>query len=253
MSVEMNRAFLFDPGTDGGSGTSPVPEDHTKDDKPAEGKTTPEAKPAQTEATPEAKSETTKAFSARLAQETAKIKAAERERIAKENGYESYDEFNKANLAAKVKKETAYDPTDADFSKLLDIVKGEADPEKETLKEQVASYQKAEQDKWDGEQVAAIYSAYGVKVGSVAELDEDVKAKIAKGIDPVDAYWLVHKPAPKKAVQDDDKSHLKADPQGGPAGKDAISDSEIEVAQQINPDLDRKTIVARIKALRENK
>lgn len=168
--------------------------------------------PGQTKA-PEETVDTTKAFAARLAQERLKISKTEREKIAKENGYATYEEFQEANLTTKVRQNTIYDPNEPDFKKLIKIIGEQGDPEKETLKAEVEAYRALEVKRWNDEQVKALNETYGVKLKSLDELDDEVKKKISKGIDPVDAYYLIHKP--KTVVNPKDpkeQEHLVPDP-----------------------------------------
>ena len=138
--------------------------------------------------------ETTKAFAARLAKKTEEVRKEEREKIAKENGYASYDAFIEAQRIAKIKADTNYDPADEDFAKLVAIVK-DTDPEKEELRRRLAEKEAEDALKWEPTQVARDY--LGVKLKALSELDANVQDKITKGIDPVDAYYLVHKPTKK--------------------------------------------------------
>lgn len=172
--------------------------------------------------------ETTKAFAARLAQEKAKVIKAEREKIAKENGYATYDEFVNATVQAKIRQETVYDPDDPDFNKVVNIVREKGDPEKAILLAEVESYRQAEAERWAAEQVKAIEDTFGVKIKSLDDLDDAVRNKISKGIDPVDAYYLVHKPTITKTEPKDkgDKTHLHPDTTGGASGGAKVPTAE---------------------------
>lgn len=178
--------------------------------------------------------DTTKAFAARLAREKAKIIAAEREKIAKENGYANYDDFVAANLIAKVNKDTHYDPTDPDFEKLLKILNDRIDPEKDLLKAELEGYREAEAKRWNDEQLNLLKDNYGVDLTSLDELDDEVKERIGRGIDPVDAYYLVHKPKPVSKKQTDpvgEKDHLKGDPNKSSGDKGAKVPTPEEIAK----------------------
>ena len=72
------------------------------------------------------------------------------------------------------------------------------DPEKEELAVKLKTYEEAEAIKWETEQLKQLKELYDVKVESLSELDEKVQTYIKKGVDPVDAYYLVHKPTGKK-------------------------------------------------------
>lgn len=197
--------------------------------------------------------DTTKAFSKRLAQEKVRLAAEEREKIAKENGFNSYEEMRVANQNQKIKESTHIDPLDEDFQKALDIIQKGPDPEKEDLKAKVKGYEESEAEKWEREQVALLKTTYGIDIKSLTELDPEVTKRIEKGIDPVDAYYLVHKPSPKKP-EVDDKAHLKNDPHGSGGGdKETLTKEELDVLKEYLPDLTEAEIIEKVKKDRESK
>ena len=225
MLFNLMRAYLRYPEGDEATGGSPTPNNEEKVEK---------------------------IVAKRLAQEKVKALAQAREDVAKENGFTNYDEFVKAQREAKIKKETNYDPEDEDFDKLVKIVKGEKDPEKEELVVKLKTYEEAEAIKWETEQLKQLKELYDVKVESLSELDEKVQTYIKKGVDPVDAYYLVHKPTGKKNNEPDDKKHLTPDPKNGATdSKDKLTPQELATFKVMLPDLSEEEIIEKVKKLRE--
>lgn len=225
MLFDLSRAYLRHPEGDEVTGGSPTPNNEEKVEK---------------------------IVAKRLAQEKAKALAQVREDVAKEAGFTNYDEFVKAQREAKIKKETSYDPEDEDFDKLVKIVKGEKDPEKEELAVKLKAYEEAEAIKWETEQLKQLKELYDVKATSLSELDDKVQDYIKKGIDPVDAYYLVHKPTGKKKDDPDDKKHLKPDPDAGATGdKTKLTPQELVTFRSMLPELSDEEIIEKVKKLRE--
>lgn len=194
--------------------------------------------------------ETTKAFAARLAKKTEEIRKTEREKIAKEGGYASYEEFLEAQRTAKIKSETNYDPTDDDFAKLVAIVK-DTDPEKEELRQKLAAKEAEDALKWEADQVKLLNTTWGLKLKSLSELDTTVQDKIKKGIEPVDAYFLVHRPTPKV----EDKSHLQGDPSSSTSGATkavSIDAKTLALYREFLPDSSDEEIIKKVKQIQED-
>jgi len=209
--------------------------------------------PSDVSPTPENKDdkavETTKAFAARLAKKTEEVRKEEREKIAKENGYASYDAFIEAQRIAKIKADTNYDPTDEDFAKLVAIVK-DTDPEKEELRRRLAEKEAEDALKWEADQLKLLETTWGVKLKALSELDANVQDKIKKGIDPVDAYYLVHRPTKKV----DDKSHLQSDPNTSTSGADkgqSIDAKTLALYREFLPEATDEEIIKKVKELQE--
>lgn len=203
----------------------------------------------------------TKAFAARLAQKAKQIREEERAQIAKDNGYGSYAEFVIATRNKKIREDTGYDPSEDNFKKLETIIKTD-DPEKKALQEEVAALKETEAGYWESTQVALLNSQCGLKISHLTDLSQDVQDRIAKGIDPIDAYYLSEKPWTKQSAvsappvpkpQADDKSHLSPDPlsSSNESGKNTISALEIDICRQMNPEMSDEQIVEKMKEMQK--
>lgn len=197
--------------------------------------------------------ETTKAFAARLAS----ARKADRLKIAKENGYETYAEFQSAMQLAKIQKDTSVDITDPEVKKAISILSAnnEDGDRVAEMESELEAYKAAETARWEKEQLSALKKNYGIDISSIDNLDQAVKDKIAKGIDPVDAYYLVHHPAPKKEetkTKPDNKEHLLPEANGGTdENKVVIPADKMKIYREMNPDLTDEQIIEGIKQLRK--
>lgn len=152
----------------------------------------------------------TKQFSKRLNEE--------REKIAKQLGFNSYDELIK-DKTRKTISDAGYDPDDEDFKKAVEAAvkeRLETDPELIQQRKLLEELKAKEAQLWEKEQLSALEKEYGIKVKSIADLDAKTKELMAKGLDLTDAYYIANKNKLKQK-QPTGKEHLN--PETGAGGK----------------------------------
>lgn len=163
----------------------------------------------------------TKQFSKRIKEE--------REKLAKQLGFESYDSAIKG-ATRKVITDAGYDPDDDDFKQAVEAAvkqRIETDPELTEQRRLIAELKAKETKIWEANQLELLEKEYGVKLKSISDVDVKVKDLMAKGLDLVDAYFIVNK-AKLKTKQQTGKEHLH--PEGAGAAKGA-SDGKVIITQ----------------------
>lgn len=209
------------------TGASSAQEDDDYIDKLAEEILDGEDKADKENEVPKKDPEFTKQFAKRLKEE--------RDKVAKQLGFESFDEAMKGNTRKTI-SEAGYDPDDPDFKKAVEAAvkeKLETDPELVAQKTALAELKAKEAMEWEKTQLASLESEYGVKLKSLSDVDAKVKELMAKGLDLTDAYYIVNKSKLKtKASNQTGKDHLNPDvnssSKGASDGKIVVTQSDIE-------------------------
>ena len=112
----------------------------------------------------------TQAFAHRLKEETAKIKAREREEIAKSLGFQSYAELQKAN-EKKIIEEGGYDPEE--LAPIVDKVVQKRLSEEPMLKE-LEGYRQEQVNAWAQRELAELKELTGGKITKLEDVPKDV-------------------------------------------------------------------------------
>lgn len=182
----------------------------------------------------------------------------EREKLAKELGYDSYKELKATRLKEQITKETSLDYEDEEVKKVVKLAQ-EHDPEREKLEEEIKQLREEKATLWEKEQLLALRTEYPelAKVKSLSELDEKTVALIEKGIEPIDAYFAANREKIlKKGGKGDDKAHLKGDKGGGSSSNDkatTITPEVLAIHRELNPNLTDEEIIERVAKLNKTK
>ena len=135
-----------------------------------------------------------KAFAKRLAQSKEEIRKEERAKLAKEGGYATYEELLAHTKEVKLAKASGLDPDSEEFKRVVNALSSsDGSTDDSDMRRQLEELKLQEQFRWETSQLDGLKTQYGLAIKSLDDLDEDVKSKIKQGIDPVDAYYLVHK------------------------------------------------------------
>lgn len=165
---ELQKLLDEDPGT-----SSP-----SSNEVATEGETTPQ--PQQVDQT--------KAFAKRLAEEKEKIRREERDAIAKQAGYNSYDDLVRHKENKEV-EEAGLDPDafQGVFDKLYEE-RVKSDPRMRELEE----YRNAKAKEWANSQLQEITDLTGGKITKLDQIEQAVFDAVRPGGSLVDAYMSLH-------------------------------------------------------------
>lgn len=153
----------------------------------------------------------TKAFAKRLKEETEKVRLAERESIAKQFGYESWQEYADAQTNNKL-LDKGLDP-DSVRPVLKDLIRD--DPEYQEAMKYKAEKEALEKEIFASNSIKALNEKFGTAYSSVNELDPETIKMWNEGTPLEKAFaannWeTIRDAAVKKASsKDNGKSHLK--------------------------------------------
>lgn len=227
MLLDFMTRLLLDKGADGTSGSSP--QDKTEDDdidKAIKAILDGEENEPEDKEVPKKDPAFTKQFAKRLKEE--------RDKVAKQLGFESFDEALKGATRKEI-ADAGYDPDDPDFKKAVEAAvkhRLETDPEIAEQRKLLEQFKAQEAKTWERQQLEALEKEYGVKLKSLSDADSKTKELMAKGLDLTDAYFIANKPKLKEK-QGTGKEHLQPDAKNGAKGS---SDDKIVVTQA---DIDR--------------
>lgn len=188
----------------------------------------------------------TQAFAKRLKEETVKIKQQAREELAQSFGFNSYDEYIKAqtdnNLIDK-----GFDPEKV-RPVIEDIIK--KDPTYVKAIEKAKEYENLEKEIFAKNSIEALNAKFGTDYKSINQLDEDTikmwndglsleKAFAANNYDKIQELTL-------KKVKTTSKEHMKEIPSGNSVNKEVRTPTkeEIEIFKLINPGISEEAIKA---------
>ena len=130
----------------------------------------------------------TKAFAKRLAEEKEKIRKEERDAIAKQAGYNSYDDLVRHKENKEV-EEAGLDPEafQGVFDKLYEE-RVKSDPRMRELEE----YRNAKAQEWANNQLKEITELTGGKITKLDQVEKEVFDAVRPGGTLVDAYMSIH-------------------------------------------------------------
>ena len=188
----------------------------------------------------------TKAFAKRLKEEVEKARTSERESIAKSYGYESWEEFNKAQTDSKL-LDSGLDPETV-RPVLKDLIQSDPDYIEGIRYKQ--EKQKLEADIWAEQELQRMNSKLGTSVKNINDLDEKTVELWNKGMSLEQAYVSQHfNELQEKAIADtksaigSGKEHLSnPGTSSGQGVTRELSAEELRIFKRINPDMSDEAI-----------
>lgn len=196
-----------------------------------------------------------KAYAERLNRDRERIRSEERERIAQDFGYTSWDEYREAQTNSKL-LDNGLDPETV-RPVLKDIIK--SDPDYIEAMEYKKREEALKAREWGEGEVRKLNSKFGTTFNSIDELDEETVKLFNNGMSLEKAYVSQHydeleEKAIKKAKIDTGKEHLKKD-EGTPSTetvkKVEVTDAEFRKFKSINPYATDEEIKAYIERTRK--
>lgn len=195
-----------------------------------------------------------KAYAERLNKDRERIRLEERERIAQDFGYNSWDEYRDAQTNTKL-LDKGLDPDEV-RPVLKELIK--SDPEYIEAMEYKKREEALKAQLWGEGEVRKLNDKFGTNYKSIDELDADTIKLFNNGI-PLDKayasqhYEEIQEIAFKRAKINTGKEHLK-EQQGSPTADTStrveVSDAEFRKFKSINPyatDEEIKAYIARTK------
>ena len=186
-----------------------------------------------------------KAYAERLKKDRAKLIQEERDKIAKDMGYETYEEFQKANLRRELENDGYnFDDMEPIIKKVIKL-----DPEYQKLREKVEEATRLEAERWVSSQLRDFNTKYGTKYKNVEDvsLNDTARALWEKSDITLEQAILITSPdmltkrTTTSTVQanreDSGKSHLKTTTNSGAASNDSstiiVTDEDVSTYSDI--------------------
>ena len=175
--------------------------------------------------------DTTKAYSERLKKDREKIRNEEREALAKEFGYDSYEKFRDAHVDNSL-LDKGLDP-DTVKPLIKDLIKN--DPEYVEAMRFKAEKEDVEKNIWAKDEIKKLNDKFGLKLTDISELDEDTVKLWNGGLSLDKAY---------AKEQDSGKTHLNKPEGTGKTDTDKVVVTDDIYAQfrAFNPDVTREEV-----------
>lgn len=188
----------------------------------------------------------TKAYSERLKKDREKIRIEERDALAKEFGYDSYEKFRDAHVDNSL-LDKGLDP-DTVKPLIKDLIKN--DPEYVEAMRFKAEKEEIEKNIWAKDEIKKLNDKFGLKLTDISELDEDTVKLWNGGLSLDKAYAANHYSDIEKGVlrktkeQDSGKTHLNK-PEGTgktDTNKIVVTDDVYAQFRAFNPDVTREEV-----------
>lgn len=176
----------------------------------------------------------TKAFAARLKEEKSKAKLEAREEIAKEFGYNSWDEYSNAQTTNKL-LDKGLDPESV-LPVIKEIIKG--DPDYQKAMEYKAREEALEKEMFATNSLKALNEKFGTSYKNISELDEETIKMWNEGATLEKAYaannWEKIRDNAIKSSVETGKSHLTTVTGGNSQSTEKVlTDEQLRAFQQI--------------------
>lgn len=187
----------------------------------------------------------TKQYSERLKKDREKIRSEERENLAKQLGYDSYEKLRDAHVENSL-LDKGLDP-DTVKPLLKDLMKN--DPEYLEAMRFKAEKEELEKNMWATDQIKKLNDKFGLSLQSVSDLDEDTVKLWNNGVNLEKAYAVNHyeeiekSKLRKRKEQDSGKNHLKSvEGNGAETDEIVVTDDIYRQFKAFNPDVTRDEV-----------
>ena len=196
-----------------------------------------------------------KAYAERLNKDRERIRSEERERIAQDFGYNSWEEYREAQTNTKL-LDKGLDPDEV-RPVLKELIK--SDPEYLEAMEYKKREEAMKAKMWGEEEVRKLNSKFGTNFASIDELDSETVKLFNQGISLDKAYASQHyeeiqESAVKKAKINSGKDHFKETNGSTPPPTESrvtVTDAEFKKFRSINPYATDEQIKAYIERTRK--